>query len=84
MANGEEGGRESTTTKQWTLGGDEGESVANILRTAGPSVSYVTSVKKPSIGKRVRRSRSSGSGARISRTSFKSILKLTFCCWKPC
>ena len=21
---------------------------------------------------------------RISRTSFKSILKLTFCCWKPC
>ena len=21
---------------------------------------------------------------RISRTSFKSILKLIFCCWKPC
>ena len=21
---------------------------------------------------------------KISRTSFKSSLKLTFCCWKPC
>ena len=23
-------------------------------------------------------------GVRISQTSFKYILKLTFCCWKPC
>ena len=40
-------GRESTTTKCRTAGGNERGSVANIFRTAGPSVIYVASVANP-------------------------------------